>query len=313
MALSRSKISIIGAGYTGATTAIFLAQRGLGDVVLLDIPQLENPTKGKALDMMEATPVFGTDVSVTGTADYKDTEGSDVVIITSGVARKPGMTRDDLVSINAGIVKSVTEQAVSASPNAILIVLANPVDAMTYVAAVASKAPKNRIIGQAGVLDTARYRTFIAMELGVSVEDVQAVVLGVHGDDMVPLVRYTYVGGIPVEKLIAPDRVAQIVERARKGGGEIVNLLGTGSAYYAPAASLLQMTESILLDKKRVIPAIARLDGEYGYKDLFIGVPCVLGKNGVERIIEIELNDEERAMMDKSAASVRNVVSGIKL
>ncbi len=313
MALSRSKISIIGAGYTGATTAIFLAQRGLGDVVLLDIPQLENPTKGKALDMMEATPVFGTDVSITGTADYKDTEGSDVVIITSGVARKPGMTRDDLVSINAGIVKSVTEQAVSASPNAILIVLANPVDAMTYVAAVASKAPKNRIIGQAGVLDTARYRTFIAMELGVSVEDVQAVVLGVHGDDMVPLVRYTYVGGIPVEKLIAPDRVAQIVERARKGGGEIVNLLGTGSAYYAPAASLLQMTESILLDKKRVIPAIARLDGEYGYKDLFIGVPCVLGKNGVERIIEIELNDEERAMMDKSAASVRNVVSGIKL
>ena len=282
-------------------------------MVLLDIPQLENPTKGKALDMMEATPVFGTDVSVTGTADYKDTEGSDVVIITSGVARKPGMTRDDLVSINAGIVKSVTEQAVSASPNAILIVLANPVDAMTYVAAVASKAPKNRIIGQAGVLDTARYRTFIAMELGVSVEDVQAVVLGVHGDDMVPLVRYTYVGGIPVEKLIAPDRVAQIVERARKGGGEIVNLLGTGSAYYAPAASLLQMTESILLDKKRVIPAIARLDGEYGYKDLFIGVPCVLGKNGVERIIEIELNDEERAMMDKSAASVRNVVSGIKL
>ena len=313
MALSRSKTSIIGAGYTGATTAIFLAQRGLGDVVLLDIPQLENPTKGKALDMMEATPVFGTDVSITGTADYKDTEGSDVVIITSGVARKPGMTRDDLVSINAGIVKSVTEQAVSASPNAILIVLANPVDAMTYVAAVASKAPKNRIIGQAGVLDTARYRTFIAMELGVSVEDVQAVVLGVHGDDMVPLVRYTYVGGIPVEKLIAPDRVAQIVERARKGGGEIVNLLGTGSAYYAPAASLLQMTESILLDKKRVIPAIARLDGEYGYKDLFIGVPCVLGKNGVERIIEIELNDEERAMMDKSAASVRNVVSGIKL
>ena len=282
-------------------------------MVLLDIPQLENPTKGKALDMMEATPVFGTDVSITGTADYKDTEGSDVVIITSGVARKPGMTRDDLVSINAGIVKSVTEQAVSASPNAILIVLANPVDAMTYVAAVASKAPKNRIIGQAGVLDTARYRTFIAMELGVSVEDVQAVVLGVHGDDMVPLVRYTYVGGIPVEKLIAPDRVAQIVERARKGGGEIVNLLGTGSAYYAPAASLLQMTESILLDKKRVIPAIARLDGEYGYKDLFIGVPCVLGKNGVERIIEIELNDEERAMMDKSAASVRNVVSGIKL
>lgn len=308
MTLKRKKITVVGAGFTGATTALFLAQKELGDVVLLDIPQLENPTKGKALDMFEATPVLGVDATIIGTANYEDTADSDVVIITAGIARKPGMSRDDLVNTNAGIVKSVTEQVVKYSPNSVLLILSNPVDAMTYVAYKASGFPKNRVIGQSGVLDTARFRSFIAMELGVSVEDVQGFVLGGHGDDMVPLVRYSYAGGIPLEKLIPADRLAEIVQRARVGGGEIVQLLGNGSAYYAPAASLVQMAEAILKDKKRILPSIALLEGEYGYSDLFMGVPTLLGANGIEKVFELELTVEEKAALDKSAESVRNVI-----
>lgn len=284
----------------------------LGDVVLLDIPQLENPTKGKALDMAEAMPVIGSDVRVTGTANYEDTANSDLVIVTAGIARKPGMSRDDLVNTNAGIVKSVTEQIAKYSPNTIIVVLSNPVDAMTYIAYKASGFPKNRVIGQAGVLDTARFNTFVAEELGISVEDVHGFVLGVHGDDMVPLVRYANVGGVPLEKLISKERIEEIVQRTRTGGGEIVGLLGNGSAYYAPGASLAQMAESILKDKRRLLPAIAYLEGEYGYDKLFLGVPTVLGANGIEKIVELELLPEEKAALDKSAESVRNVIEVVK-
>ncbi|MFD1676650.1 malate dehydrogenase [Alicyclobacillus fodiniaquatilis] len=310
--LQRKKISVIGAGFTGATTALIIAMKELGDVVLLDIPQLENPTKGKALDMAEAMPVIGSDVRVTGTANYEDTANSDLVIVTAGIARKPGMSRDDLVNTNAGIVKTVTEQIVKYSPNTVIVVLSNPVDAMTYVAYKASGFPKNRIIGQAGVLDTARFNTFVAEELGISVEDVHGFVLGVHGDDMVPLVRYANVGGVPLEKLISKERIEEIVQRTRTGGGEIVGLLGNGSAYYAPGASLAQMAESILKDKRRLLPAIAYLEGEYGYDKLFLGVPTVLGANGIEKIVELELLPEEKAALDKSAASVRNVIEVVK-
>lgn len=306
--IKRRKISVIGAGFTGATTAFMLAMKELGDVVLLDIAQLENPTKGKALDMLEAMPVVGSDVHISGTSSYEDTANSDLVIITAGIARKPGMSRDDLVNTNANIVKSVTEQVVKFSPNSVLLILSNPVDAMTYVAFKTSGFPKNRVIGQAGVLDTARFNTFVAEEMSVSVEDVSGFVLGVHGDDMVPLVRYSYVGGIPLEKLLPKERIDAIVERTRKGGGEIVNLLGTGSAYYAPAASLVEMAEAILKDKRRLLPSIAYLDGEYGYKDLFLGVPTILGGNGIEKIVEIDLLPEEKAALDKSAESVRSVV-----
>ena len=308
MTLKRKKITVVGAGFTGATTALMLAQKELGDIVLLDIPQMENPTKGKALDMFEATPVLGVDANIIGTSNYDDTADSDLVIITAGIARKPGMSRDDLVNTNAGIVKSVTEQIVKHSPNTILLILSNPVDAMTYVAYKASGLPKNRVIGQSGVLDTARFRSFIAMELGVSVEDIQGFVLGGHGDDMVPLVRYSYAGGIPLEKLIPAERLEEIVKRARVGGGEIVGLLGNGSAYYAPAASLVQMAEAILKDKKRILPSIALLEGEYGYNDLFMGVPTLLGANGIEKVFELDLTADEKAALDKSADSVRNVM-----
>jgi malate dehydrogenase len=308
VSIRRKKITVIGAGFTGATTALMLAQRELGDIVLLDIPQLDNPTKGKALDMLEATPVLGVDSRITGTSDYRDTAGSDLVIITAGVARKPGMSRDDLVSTNAGIVRSVCEQVRVHCPEAYIIVLSNPVDAMTWVAYRTLGFPKNRVIGQSGVLDTARFRTFIAQELNVSVEDVHGFVLGGHGDDMVPLVRYSNVGGIPIEKLLSKERIDAIVQRTRVGGGEIVNLLGTGSAYYAPAASLAQMAEAILKDKKRILPVIALLEGEYGYDDLFMGVPVILGGGGIERVIELELTPEEKAALDRSAESVRNVI-----
>ncbi|PZD94069.1 malate dehydrogenase [Paenibacillus sambharensis] len=311
MAIKRNKITVIGAGFTGATTALMLAQKELGDVVLVDIPQLENPTKGKALDMLESTPVQGVDAKITGTSDYGDTKDSDVVIITAGIARKPGMSRDDLVNTNAGIVRSVCENIKATSPDAYVIILSNPVDAMTFVANEALGFPKNRVIGQSGVLDTARYCTFIAQELNVSVEDVRGFVLGGHGDDMVPLVRYSNVGGIPIEKLIPADRIEAIVQRTRVGGGEIVNLLGNGSAYYAPAASLVQMTEAILKDKKRIIPVIALLQGEYGYQNLFMGVPVILGGDGIEKIFELDLTAEEKAALDKSADSVRNVIKVI--
>jgi len=308
MVIRRKKITVVGAGFTGATTALLLAQKELGDVVLVDIPQLENPTKGKALDMLEASPVQGFDSRIVGTSSYEDAAGSDIVIITAGIARKPGMSRDDLVSTNAGIVRSVCEQVKTTCPDAYVIILSNPVDAMTYVASATLGFPKNRIIGQSGVLDSARYRTFIAQELNVSVEDVVGVVLGGHGDDMVPLVRYTSVGGVPIEKLIPKERIEAIVQRTRTGGGEIVGLLGNGSAYYAPAASLVQMTEAILKDKKRILPTIALLQGEYGYTDLFMGVLTVLGGDGIEKIIEIELTPEEKAALDKSAESVRSVM-----
>jgi len=308
MTMQRTKITVVGAGFTGSTTALMLAQKELGDIVLVDIPQLENPTKGKALDMLEAGPVQGFDVNIVGTSSYEETAGSHLVIITAGVARKPGMSRDDLVHTNADIVRSVCEQVKRTSPDAIVIILSNPVDAMTYVAYETLGFPKNRVIGQSGVLDTARFCTFVAQELNVSVEDVTGVVLGGHGDDMVPLVRYSSVGGIPLHTLLPQERIDAIVQRTRVGGGEIVNLLGTGSAYYAPAASLVLMAEAIVKDKKRVLPAIALLEGEYGYHNLFMGVPTLLGGRGIERIYELELTAEEKEALDRSAQSVRNVV-----
>lgn len=308
-AYNRKKVSVIGGGFTGATTAFLLAQKELGDVVLVDIPQADGPTKGKALDMLEASPVQGFDANITGTSDYADTADSDIVIITAGIARKPGMSRDDLVQTNQKVMKSVTAEIVKYSPNCIIIVLTNPVDAMTYTVLKESGFPKNRVIGQSGVLDTARFRTFVAQELKVSVKDVTGFVLGGHGDDMVPLVRYSYAGGIPLESLLSKDRLDAIVERTRKGGGEIVQLLGNGSAYYAPAASLVEMTEAILKDQRRILPAIAYLEGEYGYNALYLGVPTILGAGGIEKIIELELTEDEKAGLDKSAEAVRNVMS----
>lgn len=308
MGMKRKKVSVIGAGFTGATTAFLLAQKELSDVVLVDIPQLENPTKGKALDMLEASPVQGFDANIIGTSDYADTADSDIVIITAGIARKPGMSRDDLVQTNQKIMKSVTQEIVKYSPNTIIIVLTNPVDAMTYTVYKESGFPKSRVIGQSGVLDTARFRTFVAQELNLSVKDVTGFVLGGHGDDMVPLVRYSYAGGIPLETLIPKDRLEAIVERTRKGGGEIVNLLGNGSAYYAPAASLVEMSEAILKDQRRVIPAIVYLEGEYGYEGIYLGVPTILGGNGLEQIIELELTNDEKEALTKSADSVKSVM-----
>jgi malate dehydrogenase len=308
MTLNRKKVSVIGAGFTGATTAFLVAQKELADVVLVDIPQMDSPTKGKALDMLESSPVLGFDARVVGTSDYKDTANSDIVVITAGIARKPGMSRDDLVATNAKIMRDVARNVAEHSPNATIVVLTNPVDAMTYAIFKETGFPKNRVIGQSGVLDTARFRTFVAEELNLSVEDVTGFVLGGHGDDMVPLVRYSYAGGIPLETLIPKDRLEAIVERTRKGGGEIVNLLGNGSAYYAPAASLTQMVEAILKDKRRVLPAIAYLEGEYGYSDLYLGVPVVLGGNGIEQIIELELTADEKQALDKSVESVKAVM-----
>ncbi|MBR2516892.1 malate dehydrogenase [Geobacillus sp.] len=308
MAMKRKKISVIGAGFTGATTAFLLAQKELGDIVLVDIPQLENPTKGKALDMLESSPVLGFDANIIGTSDYADTADSDIVVITAGIARKPGMSRDDLVTTNQKIMKQVTKEVVKYSPNCYIIVLTNPVDAMTYTVFKESGFPKNRVIGQSGVLDTARVRTFVAQELNISVKDVTGFVLGGHGDDMVPLVRYSYAGGIPLEKLIPKARLDAIVERTRKGGGEIVNLLGNGSAYYAPAASLVEMVEAILKDQRRILPAIAYLEGEYGYEGIYLGVPTILGGNGIEKVIELELTEDEKAALAKSVESVKNVM-----
>lgn len=308
MTMNRKKVSVIGGGFTGATTALMIAQKELADVVLVDIPDMENPTKGKALDMAEAGPVQGFDAHVTGTSKYEDTEGSDLVIITAGIARKPGMSRDDLVNTNAKIMKSVTREIVKYSPDTFILVLTNPVDAMTYTVFKESGFPKHKVIGQSGVLDTARFRTFIAEELNISVKDVTGVVLGGHGDDMVPLIRFSHAGGIPLEHLISKERLEEIVQRTRTGGGEIVNLLGNGSAYYAPAASLTVMAESILKDQRRILPAIAYLEGEYGYSDIYLGVPAVIGGNGLEDIIELDLKEDEKANLDKSADSVKNVL-----
>lgn len=307
MTLQRKKISVIGSGYTGATAAFLAAQKELGDVVIVDIPDAENPTKGKALDMWQAAPVQGFDSYVTGTADYAQTKDSDVVLITAGVARKPGMTRDDLVQINQKVMKSVSHEIAKYSPNATVIVLTNPVDAMTYTVYKETGFPKNRVIGQSGVLDTARFRAFIAEELNVSVKDITGFVLGGHGDTMVPLTRYSFAGGIPLTSLISPERLEEIVDRTRKGGAEIVNLLGNGSAYYAPAAAMVEMAEAILKDQKRILPSIAYLEGEYGYEDLYLGVPTLLGANGIEKIFELALTEEEKAALDASAEAVRAV------
>ena len=308
----RKKISVIGSGFTGATTALMLAQKELGDVILVDIPSMENPTKGKALDMLEASPVQGFDANIIGTANYEETRDSELVIITAGIARKPGMSRDDLVTTNAKIMKSVTQEVVKYSPETIIVVLTNPVDAMTYTVFNESGFPKERVIGQSGVLDTARFRTFIAQELNISVKDITGFVLGGHGDDMVPLIRYSYAGGIPLDNLLTKDRLEEIVARTRTGGGEIVNLLGNGSAYYAPAASLVVMAEAIIKDQRRVLPSIAYLEGEYGYNNIYLGVPTILGGNGIEKIIELELTDDEKAALDKSAESVKKVLDVLK-
>lgn len=307
--IRRNKISVIGSGFTGATTALYLAQKELGNVVLLDIKENENPTKGKALDMQETAPIQGFDSWITGTSDYAETAGSDIVVITAGIARKPGMSRDDLVSTNAKVMRAVTKEVARYSPDAIIIVLTNPVDAMTYAAFKESGFPKERVIGQSGVLDTARFRTFVAAELNISVKDVSGFVLGGHGDDMVPLIRYSYAGGIPLEKLLPTDRIEAIVNRTRKGGGEIVQLLGNGSAYYAPAAAIVEMVEAILKDQRRILPAIAYLDGEYGFHDLYLGVPTILGANGIERVLELELTEAETAALQRSADSVRSVLN----
>ncbi len=309
--MGRPKISIIGAGNVGATTAHWCAAAELGDIVLLDIPQVGDMPKGKALDLMQASPIMGFDARIIGTNDYADTAGSQVVVITAGIARKPGMSRDDLLSTNAKIVGSVAEQIKATSPDAILIVVSNPLDAMVQRVLAVSGFPCQRVLGQAGVLDTARYRTFLAMELGVSVEDISALLLGGHGDTMVPMPSCTSVGGIPVSQLLDSKRLEAIVARTRAGGAEIVGLLKTGSAYYAPAAATTQMVEAIIRDKKRLIPCAAYCDKEYGVGGYYVGVPVILGAGGVERIIELELTAGERADFQKSIAAVKELVSAM--
>ncbi len=307
--MRRNKISIIGAGNVGAATAQWLAELEVGDIVLLDIPQTETMPKGKALDLMEAGPIRHFDTVITGTTSYEDTVNSDVVVITAGMARKPGMTREDLVGVNARIVKSVVEQVVPGSPNAILLVVTNPLDTMAYLAKKVSGFPKQRVLGQAGVLDSARMRTFIAMELGVSVDSVWAFVMGGHGDEMVPIPRYSTVGGIPITEVLPPERIEAIVARTREGGNEIVQLLKTGSAFYAPGAAVAEMVAAILRDKHLVLPASVYLEGEYGLNDIYFGVPIVLGREGVERIIEIPLTAEEQAAIQRSANLVRSTMA----
>jgi malate dehydrogenase len=302
---SRPKVTIVGAGATGATCAEVLAQRDYAEIVLTDIK--EGLPQGKALDINQMGPILGFEATVTGTNDYSDTAGSDVVVITAGLPRQPGMSRDDLVQTNEKIVKSVTEQIVGASPDAILIVLSNPLDAMCHVAKSASGFPKERVFGQAGILDTARYRTFIAWETNASTKDVQALVLGGHGDQMVPVISSTTVGGVPLRKLVSEDRIQSMVERTAVGGGEIVKLLGT-SAWYAPGAACAQMVDSVLLDEKRVLPCTAYLEGEYGIDGLYMGVPVKLGRGGIEEIYEVELDADEQAALEKSADAVRDVV-----
>ncbi len=301
----RKKITVVGAGNVGATLAQRVAERDYADVVLVDI--IEGLPQGKALDILEAGPVIGYDSKVVGTNGYEETAGSSIVVITSGLARKPGMSRDDLVRANQKIVTDVTEQIVKNSPDTILIVVTNPLDAMVQLAYSVSKFPKQRVIGMAGVLDTARFRTFIAQELGVSVRDVQAYVLGGHGDTMVPLTRLTNIAGVPVEKLIPADRLAQIVQRTRDGGAEIVNLLKSGSAYYAPSASVLAMVDSIMFDHKQILPCSVYLEGEYGIHGLFVGVPAKLGAKGVEQVIEVDLTDADRAALQRSANAVKEL------
>jgi malate dehydrogenase len=310
MGIKRPKISVIGAGFVGSTCAHWAAAQELGDVVLLDING--DAAKGRALDLFESSPVKGFDSQIEGGSDYALTAQSDVVIITAGLPRKPGMSRDDLLSTNAKIVKECAAQSSKHSPGSILIVVSNPLDAMCHVALRASGFPRERVIGMAGVLDTARFKSFVALELGVSVQDIQACVFGGHGDTMVPMLRYVSVGGIPLQQLMSGEKIAALVERTRKGGGEIVNLLKTGSAYYAPSASAVQMAEAIIRDKKRYLPCAVLLKGEYGIQDLFCGVVAKIGADGMEGIPLLELNAEEKAMFKKSAGAVQELVEAME-
>ncbi|NOX58200.1 MAG: malate dehydrogenase [Planctomycetes bacterium] len=305
--MKRPKISVIGAGNVGASCAFWIAVKELGDVVLIDIPEAADKTKGKALDLAQCGPVQRFDCRITGGSDYDAAAGSDVVIITAGIPRKPGMSRDDLIATNVKIVGSVSKKVAEVAPDSVLIVVSNPLDAMVYTAWKESGFPTNRVVGQAGCLDIARYRTFIAMELDCSVEDISALLMGGHGDDMVPLPRYTSVAGIPVSQLIGEDRLNEIIQRAKVGGGELVKLMGT-SAYYAPAAGSVDMAEAIVRDKRRILPCAAYCDKEYGVGGCFVGVPCMLGANGVEKVIEVELDANERKLFDSSVSHVKELV-----
>ncbi len=309
----RKKVTVVGAGFVGATTAQRLAERDSADVVLVDIPDKEGPTQGKALDMTESAPLLGFDARITGTSDYADIKDSDVVVVTAGIPRKPGMSREELIGTNANIVKSVSEQVKARAPRSIVIMVSNPLDVTTYVASQVTGFPKERVVGMAGVLDAARFRSFIALELGVSMRDVHAMVLGGHGDQMVPLPQYATVSGIPITALMDEAQIERLVERTRKGGGEIVNLLGDGSAYYAPSASVIEMVDSILFDRRRLLPCAAYLTGQYGLEDLYIGVPAFLGPNGVEEILELELSDAERKALHASAELVKRTVAEVQL
>lgn len=310
--MTKKKISIIGAGNTGATLAFIVAQHELADVVLIDRPDNEGQVKGKALDIFESSPVYGFDAKVTGSVNYADTADSDIVVITAGSPRKPGMSRDDLVQINEKVMFDVTKEIVKYSPDCKIIVLTNPVDAMTYSVLKASGFPKERVIGQSGVLDTARYQSFIAEALNVSIKDIRGLVLGGHGDTMVPLVNSTNVNGVPLHQLLNQTQVEQIVERTRKGGAEIVALLGNGSAYYAPASAVFEMIEAILKDQHRLLPSIALLEGEYGFSDICLGVPTVLSEKGIENIVELALSDNEQAQLRISADSVEEGKQALK-
>jgi malate dehydrogenase len=306
----KNKVSIIGAGMTGSTTAHWLAERELANIVLVDI--VEGMPQGKALDLQQAMPVIGKDVSIVGANDYAATANSDIVVITAGLPRKPGMSRDDLLTANAAIVRQAVEATVEGSPDAIYLILTNPLDTMAYLAMKVGNLPAHRVVGQAGVLDSARMRTFVAMELGVSVENIACYVLGGHGDEMVPLVRHSNVAGVPLKDSLPADRLEAIVNRTRKGGGEIVALLKTGSAYYAPAAAVTQMVEAILKDKHLIVPAAAYMQGEYGLRDIFFGVPVQLGRKGIEKIIEYQLDQAEQAALQKSADAVRSTTEALK-
>lgn len=311
MSTNRPKITVVGAGNVGASCAAWMAERDLGDIVLLDIPAMKEMPKGKALDMLQVGPISNYNTRLIGTTDYADAANSDICVITAGVPRKPGMSREDLVAINQGIVSDVTKKIVASSPNVILIVVTNPLDTMCYVAYKASGLPKHRVIGQAGILDSSRMRTFLAQAAEVAVENVTASVIGGHGDEMVPLVRYSTIAGVPISNILKKDQVDAIVERTRKGGGELVNLIGV-SAWYAPGAAAGSMAEAILKDKKLVAPCAAYLEGEYGLKDMYFGVYCKLGRKGLEQIIEIPLNDDEKAMVKVSADLIKGTMSALK-
>lgn len=305
------KVSIIGAGMTGSTTAHWLAERELADIVLVDI--LEGMPQGKALDLLQSMPIIGKDTTIIGTNGYEETAGSDIIVITAGLPRKPGMSREDLLATNSEIVGQAVENTIKKSPNSIYIILTNPLDAMCYVAMKKGGLPRERVIGQAGILDSARMRAFVGMETGVSVENINCFVLGGHGDEMVPLTRHSNIAGVPLDEFIAADKLTAIVERTRKGGGEIVGLLKTGSAFYAPAAAVSQMVEAILKDKQLIVPSSVWLQGEYGLKDIFFGVPAQLGAQGVERVVEYSLNEQEREMLTLSANQVRETMNALKI